>query len=103
MPLLAGLAANRPAHPALGGGVDRILQGLALVQTVLDVVGKVASVAAVEEDPHRFEGLVVASEMAVMAKGHAALACSFIVPQKPQASFWVVGIWLLVMAFSPSG
>jgi hypothetical protein len=40
--------------------------------------------------------------MAVMVKGHAASACSFIVPQKPQASFWVAGIWLLVMAFSPS-
>jgi hypothetical protein len=26
----------------------------------------------------------VASEMAVIARGHAALACSFIVPQKPQ-------------------
>jgi hypothetical protein len=72
-------------------------RALALVKPVLDVVGKVASVAAVEEDPHRFEGLVVASEMAVMARGHAALACSFIVPQKPQASFWVAGIWLVVV------
>ena len=26
--LLAGLAANRPAHPLLGGGVDRVRQGL---------------------------------------------------------------------------
>jgi hypothetical protein len=39
--------------------------------------------------------------MAFMVKGHAALACSFIVPQKPQASFWVAGIWLVVMVSSP--
>jgi len=32
-------------------------------------------VAAVEEGPHRFERL---------AGGHAVLACSSIVPQKPQ-------------------
>jgi hypothetical protein len=30
--------------------------------------------------------------MAVMVKGHAVPACSFIVPQKPQASFRVAGI-----------
>ncbi len=29
--LLAGLSANRPAHPLLGGGVDRFHQGLAKV------------------------------------------------------------------------
>lgn len=72
--LLAGLEANRPAHPTSGGGVDRLLQGLGLVQPILDVVSKVASVAAVEESPHRFKGLVVASEMALMARGQAALA-----------------------------
>ena len=49
--LLAGLAANRPAHPLLGGGVDRVRQGLAPVQPVLHIVRKVASVAAVEKDP----------------------------------------------------
>ena len=31
-----------------------------------------------------------------LAKGHAALACSFIAPQKPQLSFWVAGIWFVV-------
>jgi hypothetical protein len=41
----------------LAGGVDRVRQGFALVKPVLDAVGKVASVAAVEEDPCRFEGL----------------------------------------------
>jgi DNA modification methylase len=66
--LLAGLAANRPAHPLLGGGVDRVCQGLAPVQPVLDVVGKVASVAAVEEDPHRFEGLAGGVRMALIAR-----------------------------------
>jgi hypothetical protein len=30
--------------------------------------------------------------MAVIASGHAALACSFIVPQNPQASFRLAGI-----------
>jgi len=35
--------------------------------------------------------------MATIARGHAALACSFIVPQKPQLSFWVEGI----MMFAP--
>jgi hypothetical protein len=87
----------------LGGGVDRVRQGLPSVKPVLDVVGKVASVAAVEEDPHRFEGLAGGVRDGGHRQGHAALACSFIVPQKPQASFWVAGIWLVVMVAAPSG
>ena len=47
--LLAGLAPDGPAHPALGGGVDRVLQVGACVQFVQNVVGKVAAVTAVEE------------------------------------------------------
>ena len=49
--LLAGQASNRLAHPLLGGGVDGVCQGVARVLLVEDVVGEVASVAAVEEDP----------------------------------------------------
>jgi len=45
----------------------------------------------------------VASETAVIAKGRAALACSFIVPQKPQASFLVAGIWLAVVIVGSLG
>jgi len=67
----------------------------------LHIVRKVASVAAVEEDRTDSRGWLVASEMAVIARGHAALACSFIVPQKPQASFWVAGIcWLVFISGS---
>ena len=33
--------------------------------------------------------------MAAIASGHAALACTFIEPQKPQASFRVTGMWAL--------
>lgn len=55
--MLAGLTADRPFHPAPGGGLDRVRQVLALVQPVQDVVGKVAAVAAVEEDPHRLKRL----------------------------------------------
>jgi hypothetical protein len=66
---------------------------------VEDVIRKVASVAAVEEQPDRFEGLVVASEIAVIAIGQAAAALSFIVPKKPQASFWVAGMvcWVVIV------
>src|SRR3546814_16652979 len=42
-------------------------------------------------------GWQVASEIAVIAIGQAAWASSFIVPQKPQASFWKVGICLVVV------
>ena len=59
-----------------------------------------ASVAAVEEGPHRFEGLVVASEMAFMARVCGAGVFVHRAP-KPQASFWVAGIWLVVMVSSP--
>ena len=45
--LLAGAAANRPAHPTLRGGVDGLGQGGAGVDAVLHIVGKVATVAAV--------------------------------------------------------
>ena len=83
--LPGGLEANRPAHPPLSDGVDRVRQGLAPEQPVLDIVCKVAS------------------EMAVIASGQAALAWLSIVRQKPQASFWVAGIWMLVMVISPSG
>jgi len=55
--VLAGLAPDGPAHPLLGGGVDRVRQGLAAVQRVLNVVREVAAVAAVEEGPDRFKGL----------------------------------------------
>jgi hypothetical protein len=41
--------------------------------------------------------------MAVIAKGHAALARSFIVPQKPQFSFWVAGIWFVVFIVGSLG
>ena len=56
--VLAGLAANRPAHPPRYCGVDGLLDRVAPEHLVEDVVGKVASVAAVEEQPDRFEGLV---------------------------------------------
>ena len=58
-----------------------------------------AAVAAVEEDPYRFEGLA-----GVRDGGHrvaiCALAFSFIVrPKKPRASFpWVAGSGLLVIS-----
>ena len=55
--LLAGLVPDRPAHPLLGGGVDCISQGAARVYLVQDVIRKVASVAAVEEDPDCVQGL----------------------------------------------
>jgi len=41
--------------------------------------------------------------MAAIARGQAASAFSFIVPQKPQASFRVAGIWLVVMVAAPLG
>jgi len=50
--LLAGGAADRPAHPLLGSGKDCVLEGQSLVQTVLNPVRKMTSVAAVEEDPN---------------------------------------------------
>ena len=45
-------------------------------------------------------GWQVASDIAVIATGQAVLAFSFIVPKKPQASFWVAGIVVVVMVFS---
>jgi DNA modification methylase len=101
--LLAGLAANRPAHPALGGGVDRVRQGLALVKPVLDVVGKVASVAAVEEDPHRFEGLAGG----VRDGGHrqGPRGAGVLVHRAPKAPGFVLGGGDLVggSSLAPSG
>jgi len=47
--LLAGEASDGPAHPALGGGVDRLLQVRSGVQAVEHIVGKVAAMAAVQE------------------------------------------------------
>lgn len=47
--LLTGLAANRPAHPTLGGGVDRVLHALAVEEAVVDFVREVSSEPAVEE------------------------------------------------------
>ena len=55
--LLAGAAANRPAHPALSGLLNRIAQGGAGKETVLHIVGKVTAVAAVEEGADRLERL----------------------------------------------
>jgi len=55
--LLAGQAADGPTHPALGGGVDRLLQVRSGVQAIEHIVGKVATVAAVQEGADRFEGL----------------------------------------------
>ena len=49
--ILAGLAANRPTHPALGGCIDRVLEVGAGMQTVVHVISKVATVAAVEKGP----------------------------------------------------
>ena len=52
---------NRPAHPALGGGVgSRPPELCPVVKAILDVVGEVASMAAVEEDLNRIHGLVAA-------------------------------------------
>ncbi len=56
--LLAGHAPDGPAHPALGGSVDRILLVQSGVQAVEHIVGKVATMAAVEEGADRCEGLV---------------------------------------------
>lgn len=47
--LLVGLAPDPPAHPALGGDPDRILQVGGVVQFVQLILGKVPTVAAVEE------------------------------------------------------
>ncbi len=55
--VLAGLASDLPAHPLLCGGVDRIRQGQTTKQSVLHLVGEVATMAAVEEDPHRVQRL----------------------------------------------
>ena len=51
--LPAGHAAGGPAHPALGGGIDRV--------------------------------------------GQADAACSFLVPQKPQVSFWILDMSVVAM------
>ena len=56
--LLAGQASDGPAHPALGGSVDRIVQVQSGVQAVEHIVGKVTTVAAVQEGSDRLEGLV---------------------------------------------
>ena len=56
--VLAGLAANRPAHPPRHCGVDGLLDRVAPKHLVEDVIRKVASVAAVEEQSDRLEGLV---------------------------------------------
>lgn len=55
--LLARLAPDLPAHPLLGGSVDRVRQGETGVHLVQDVIRKVAAVAAVEEGPDRVQGL----------------------------------------------
>ncbi len=54
--LMGGGAGDGPAHPAGGGGVDRVGDRLAGGQFVGDVVGEVAAVAAVEEDGDRLGG-----------------------------------------------
>ena len=56
--LLAGQATDGPAHPALGGGVDRIAQVQSGVQAVEYIVGKVTAMAAVQEGADRVERLV---------------------------------------------
>ena len=56
--LLAGQASDGPAHPALGGVVDRLMQVRSGVQAVEHIVGKVATVATVEKGAYGFDGLV---------------------------------------------
>ncbi len=45
----------------------------------------------------------MAFETAVIARGQAISARSFIVPQKPQASFWVAGMvcWVVIVGSVP--
>ena len=49
--------ADPPTHPARGGGVNRLLEVQSPSQAVVYVVGKVASVAAVQEGANAVEGL----------------------------------------------
>ena len=56
--LLAGLPANRPAHPARRGFFDSCLQRRPVEFSVEDIIRKMSSVATVKEKPDRFEWLV---------------------------------------------
>ena len=53
--LAAGLAADGPAHPLVDGGVQGGIQGLAGVELILDRVGDVGPMAAVEEGARRLQ------------------------------------------------
>jgi hypothetical protein len=81
-----------------------LLDRVAPEHFVPDVIRKVAAVATVKEGPTDSRGWPVASDIAVIATGQAAWACSFRLPKKPHSSFWVAGIvWGVVMVISPSG
>ncbi len=87
--LLAGQATDGPAHPALGGGVDRIRQVRSGVQAVENIVGKVSAVAAVQEGSDRLKGLV----SGVRDRGHRNRPGGFglIIHRAPKAPGFVLG------------